>query len=156
MALVVGNRVRPRLTSSTLGAVSRLQPQPPTLGVVTQVTDGDPDVILATFAETGITFSNNASALVPTGCRDDALDLIEAPSDLIRTTYMNKVVVGLRAVDPAPPLPVPDLNVYSQEYIGRVVDVFNVNGVATVLIKSLSNGMYYELPIVRVRLLTNR
>ena len=147
MALAVGDRVRPKLTSSTLsGTASRLQPQPPHIGVVTRIVAGPPNMIFATFADTGLTFTINASSLSPNGVREDALDPITAPSDLVRNTYIDKVVVGLKS---------DALSVYSSFYVGKVVDVYNVSGVATVLVRT-SLGMYYELPITRISIVPNR
>ncbi len=154
MAIAVGDRVRPKLTSATLVA-GHLNPQPPVLAVVTRIvaTEGA-DLIIATVADNGITWAINASALVPSGVREDALDLITAPDALTRQAFMDKVVVGLKeASDPS----VPDITVqFSNEYVGEVVDVYVVNGgTARVLIRT-ANGLYYEMPITHIALVPNR
>lgn len=153
MAIAVGDRVRPKLTSSTLGA-GHLNPQPPVLAVVTRIVAGAPNLIIATVADNGITWAINASALMASGVREDALDLVTPPDVLTRQAFMDKVVVGLKeASDPD----VPDITVqFSNEYVGEVVDVYVVNGgIARLLIRT-ANGLYYEMPITHIALVPNR
>jgi hypothetical protein len=151
MAIAVGDRVRPRLSSSALAA-SRLNPQPPILGVVTRIVAGAPNLIFATIADNGITWSINASALSPNGVSESSLDQITAPDPTIRDAFIDKVVVGFRSAI-SDPLDLSEQ--YTSEYIGIVVDVYNVNAVATVLIKT-QTGVFYELPITRVAILPFR
>jgi hypothetical protein len=149
----VGDRVRPKLTTAgVLGSVSRLNPQPPCIGVVTKVVSGGegPDTIYATFDVPGGSSANtvtvNASNIQAAGVTEDALDVITAPNAILRASIIDKMVVGLKT----------DLKtVYSSEYIGKVVDFYNVNGLATVLVLS-DQGLYYELPFTRIQVVTNR
>lgn len=152
MAIAVGDRVRPKLSSATL-AVGHLNPQPPVLAVVTRIVAGVPNLIIATVADNGITWAINASALQTSGVREDALDLITAPDAITRAAFMDKVVVGLKeASDPN----VPDITVqFSNEYVGEVVDVYVVNGSTRVLIRT-TLGLYYEMPITNIALVPNR
>jgi len=153
MAIAVGDRVRPKLTSSTLVA-GHLNPQPPVLAVVTRIVAGSPNLIIATVADNGITWAINASALATSGVREDALDPITAPDVPTRQAFMDKVVVGLKeASDPS----VPDITVqFSNEYVGEVVDVYVVSGgTARVLIRT-ATGLYYEMPITHIAPVPNR
>lgn len=151
MAIAVGDRVRPRLTSSTLSA-SRLNPQPPILGVVTFIVAGAPNKIFATVADNGITWTVNASTLSPAGVSESSLDQITAPDPTVRDAFIDKVVVGFKSAVSDPP----DLSdQFASEYIGIVVDVYAVNSVQTVLIRT-SSGMFYELPYTRVAFLPFR
>lgn len=152
MAIVVGDRVRPKLTSTTLGT-DHLNPQPPVLAVVTRIEAGAPDIIFATVADNGTTWSNNASAIQAQGVRADALDQITSPDAAVKQAFMDKVVVGMKST---PAAGQPEIEVqYSSEYVGEVVDVFNVNGSARVLIRT-NAGLYYELGFTRVSVLPNR
>lgn len=151
MAIAVGDRVRPKLSSTTLAA-NRLNPQPPVIGVVTRIVAGSPNSIFATIAENGITWSINASTLSPNGVSESSLDQITAPNGTIRDAFIDKVVVGFRS---AVSDPIDLSEQYSSEYIGIVVDVYNVNGVASVLVKT-GSGMFYELPVTRVAILPFR
>jgi hypothetical protein len=149
MAIAVGDRVRPRLSSTgTLGLVSRLNPQPMVWGVVTMVVDGGeaPDTIYATIDEPRVTVTINPSALRPAGVSADALDLLAAPDATLRAAIIDKMVVGLEADAETE---------WSSEYIGKVVDFFTLNGVPTVVVLT-GAGLYYELPFTRIKLVTNR
>jgi hypothetical protein len=152
MAIAVGDRVRPRLSSTTPAlSPTRLTPQPPVLAVVTQLLA---DLVNAVVAENGITWTINASTVVATGVPATALDQLTPPNTVERDTYIDKVVVGLKqTADPN----VPDITVqYSSEYVGVVVDVYRVNGVLSVLIRAINSGMFYELPATRVSIAPNR
>lgn len=149
MAIVVGDRVRPKLSSlGGLGLVSRLNPQPMVWGVVTRVVSGGegPDTIYATFDEPRVTVTINPSSLQPAGVLEDALDVLTAPDATLRAAIIDKMVVGLEpdAVTP-----------WSSEYIGKVVDFFTLNGVPTVVVVTAS-GLFYELPFTRIQVVTNR
>jgi hypothetical protein len=113
---------------------------------VTKITAGAPNTIFATFADTGLTFTINASSLQVAGVPETALDPITAPNDIERNTYIDKVVVGLKS-DAA--------SVYSSFYVGKVVDVYRINNVLSVLIRT-SLGMYYEHPVTRIVIVPNR
>jgi hypothetical protein len=140
MAIAVGDRVRPRLSSSTLGAF-QLNPQPPVLAVVTRVIALEgPNDIVATVAENGITWAMNASTLAPEGVDESSLDQITAPDTATREAFIDKVVVGVKS---------DGTTEYGAEYIGVVIDVYVVNGTAAVLVKT-QTGLFYELPATRV------
>jgi len=143
MAFVVGDRTRPRLSSTApLLSSFRLNPQPPVFAVVTRIIAGGegPDDIIGTVAENGITWANNASTVQPAGVDENSLDLITAPDATTRDAFVDKFVVGLQ----------PDGETeYAAEYRGVVVDVYIVNGVASVLVKT-ATGLYYELPVTRI------
>ena len=133
------------MSSSALASFI-LNPQPPVLAVVTQITTGPPDKVFATVAENGITWSINASSLSPNGVDAASLDQITAPDPTTRDALIDKYVVGLEA----------DLETqYSFEFSGTVIDVYVVNGVSTVLVKT-ATGFFYELPVTRISVLTNR
>jgi len=142
MAFAAGSRARVKLTSAAFtGAFGLLQPQPPLIGVVTDVTG------------TTITVDmGNGTALVEDQTvLDEIGDAPVAPLN-IRDLYIDKVVNGW-ITPPAPPVAgVP----YSSSYTGRVVDVYTVNAAVYVLIQSLLNGMFYELPMANVNVLAGR
>jgi len=141
MAFVAGDRVRVKLSTVGSLAPGTLQPQPPLVGVVTAAAAGVNDV----------TFSGQEAL---TGVPDAALDKItDTASPIPRDVFLDKVVVGILTAATATKPLVP----YSDAYIGRVVDVYDVNnGTTKVLIRSLSNGMYYELPFASVFVLGDR
>jgi len=136
---VAGQRARVKLTSAAFtGAFGLLQPQPPLIGVVTDVTG------------TTITVDmGNGTAIV-----EDAtnLDEIGDVTTLDRDIYIDKVVNGW-ITPPSPPAAGVS---YSSSYTGRVVDVYTVNAAVYVLIRSLLNGMFYELPDANINVLANR
>jgi hypothetical protein len=142
MAFVAGDRVRVKLSTVGSLAPGTLQPQPPLVGVVTAAAPGVNDV----------TFSGQEAL---TGVPDAALDKItDTASPIQLAVFLDKVVVGIAVPATATKPLVP----YSDAYIGRVVDVYDVNapGSTKVLIRSLSNGMYYELPFPSVHPLEDR
>lgn len=140
MAIGVGSRVRPKLTSAAFTGVSGLlQPQPPKFGRVTKLTVTVADVLV----EDGETVNVDVSAL----------DEITTPHQTILDTFIDKVVVGLisAATATAPEVP------FNNGFVGRVVDVFTVGGSQIrVLIRSLTNGMFYEMPFNLVGIRTDR
>lgn len=149
MAIAVNDRVRTRLTATGVLSASRLQPQPPRIGVV-QLIDGGGNVH-ATF-ESGL-------SLEPSGVIPAALDLLTAPSSTtVRDTFIDKMAVGI--ITPAS-LGVLEVD-YSAEFIGKVVDVYGVAPAGTgtpvdhVLIETTPGGMFYELPATEVNPLGNR
>lgn len=133
------------MSSSALSSFI-LNPQPPVLAVVTQITTGPPDLVFGTVAENGITWTNNASNLSANGVDSLSLDQITAPDALTRAALIDKFVVGLKDDGETQ---------YSFEFAGTVIDVYVVNGVASVLVKT-STGFFYELPVIRILILPNR
>lgn len=109
---------RARVKLTSTAFTGALQPQPPLIGVVTDFAAG------VAYVDMG-----NGTVLVE---NVTVLDLIEAPAAPVRDAYIDKVVNGAG---------------YSSSYTGRVVDVYDVNAIPSVLIQSLLNGMFYELPI---------
>lgn len=140
MAFAIGSRARVRLVQTgVLG--TPLNPQPPVLGVVTQLDTPNPgDVTVA----------------VPWGAEyteDEAfLDEIKEADALTRGAFVDKVVSAWIT----PPSSGVDGVPYSDPYTGRVVDVYYLNGSPAVLILSLSTGMFYELPIAAVHVIGDR
>lgn len=128
MAFAVGNRARVKLSSAAL-AVGTLQPQPPLLGLVTQVSGSNITV----------TFAGAAPALVVDAA---FLDQIEDALLATRQAWLNKVVLPTAYTDPG--------------YTGRVVNVTLVDTVATALVRCLSNGLYYEMPVTLLTVLEDR
>jgi hypothetical protein len=124
-----GQRVRVKLTSAAFtGVYGLLQPQPPLVGVVTDVTTGTATVDMG----------NGTTLAVAT----TVLDEVSAPSTTtVRDTYLDKIVNGVG---------------YTSSYTGRVVDVYGVNGADSVLVQALANGMFYELLVAEVAVLANR
>jgi hypothetical protein len=140
MAAALGDRVRVKL-SSAVPALSPnvLQPQPPTIGIVTLL--GSP---------LQVAFAGKSLAAVP----EADLDVLKVTSALLRDEVIDKVVTGIRVPATATTPAIP----YSSEYTGRVVDIYDVDSVnnTQVLIRTLSNGAYYELPFLKVLPLENR
>lgn len=135
MAIAVGDRVRPKLTSATLGTISRLQPQPPKLGTVSRVSGGN---VWATFADAGMTLGT-------AGVLAGALDQITSTSSVTRNALIDQVVVGLKASGA----------VYNDAFVGKVVDVYDVDGITKVLIRT-ELGLFYELPSTQISILQGR
>jgi len=133
------------MSSSALSSFV-LNPQPPVLGVVTEIVTGPPDTAIATIADNGITWAINASNLSPLGVDVASLDQITAPDALTRAALIDKFVVGVAD----------DFETqYSFEFAGTVIDVYVVSGVASVLVKT-PTGFFYELPVTRILILPNR
>jgi len=131
MPFAVGNRTRIKLSSAALLA-GTLQPQPPVLGVVTKVV--------------GTTISITVPGQAAVAALDASfLDQITDTLAATRNLYIDQVVTGSIAGQP-----------YVDAYTGRVVDVYDVDGVTKVLICSLFNGMYFELPVTSVTVLGGR
>jgi hypothetical protein len=140
MAFAAGDRCRTRLTSAALGLLSRVQPQPPRLAVVTRAAGGP--LIFATY-ENGQTLG--------AGVVDTVLDkLTEVPAPT-KTAFLDKMVVGTDA----------NGNEFSAEFIGQIVDLYTVQPGATGattdrgLIKTAS-GLFYEMVLTQVLVLGNR
>ena len=143
MVFVVGNRARVRLSSTALAA-GVLCPQPPLLGVVIAIAGGggDADNITVSLADGREIIVHGAF-----------LDLIgDVASATIRNGFLDRVVNGWITPPNPPAAGVP----YMAAYTGRVVDVYTVNDASTVLVKTLQNGTYYELPVANVNILGDR
>lgn len=138
MAFAPGVRARVKLSGPSLLAGS-VNPQPPLIGVV--------QTYIAPLV--GLLMEDGRTLTV-----DEAfLDEINPTAALLANTLIDKVVVGTAVPGTATTAPVP----YSDEYIGRVADVYNVGlSIANVLVCSLSNGMYYELAYADVIPLEDR
>jgi hypothetical protein len=134
MAFAVQDRVRVKLTSAAFtGASGLLQPQPPLFGRITTLVGTTADVL----TEQGDTLQALTTFL----------NQITAASLAFRQALLYKIVVGLASASgPA----------FGDAYVGRVVDVFVSDGDTRVLIKTLSNGMYYEVPATMVAILGDR
>lgn len=137
-----GNRARVKLSGLGLASGS-VNPQPPLVGVVQAIDAPAADAVTVLMEDGRLLQVDNYGAL----------DKITATASLVVNIYLDKVVNGW-AVQPAANVAgVP----YSDEYIGRVVDVYDLPVLGThVLIRSLSNGMYYELPFASVFPLEDR
>jgi len=131
MAFTVGDRARVKLSSAALAA-GTLQPQPPLIGLVTKVVG----------TTITVTFGGAADGLA---VDDDFLDDITDTASVTRDAMLDKVVTGMLGATE-----------YASAYTGRVVDIYDVDGATKVLIKSLLNGMYYELPIADVSIMGDR
>src|SRR5260221_8457757 len=80
MAIAVGDRVRGRLTSAALGAVSRLQPEPPVLGVCTRVNGGGVSLVFKKGeGPAGATEGNPAGVAKTTPSSSPALGPLPGP-----------------------------------------------------------------------------
>lgn len=133
MAFAVQDRVRVKLTSAAFtGNSGVLQPQPPRFGRITKLVGTTADVI----TEEGDTTQTDTAFL----------DQVTAASSAFREALLYKIVVGLKSTSGPQ---------YGAAYVGRVVDVF-VTDVPRLLIKTLSNGMYYEVPATLVDILKDR
>jgi hypothetical protein len=138
MAFAPGVRARVKLAGLGLSSGS-VNPQPPLVGVVQSYAAP----VVVALMEDGRLLTTN----------DTFLDEIVATPSLIANIYLDKVVVGVAVAATATTAFVP----YSDEYIGRVVDVYDIGvGSTRVLIRSLSNGMYYELAAADVHVLEDR
>lgn len=128
MAFAPGVRARVKLAGLGLSSGS-VNPQPPLVGVV------------QSYAAPAVVVLMEDGRLLTTD--DTFLDEIVATAPLVANQYLDKVVVGIAVPATATTAAV----LYSDEYIGRVVDVYDVGfaGATKALIRSLSNGMYYEL-----------
>jgi len=126
MAFAPGVRARVKLAGLGLPSGS-VNPQPPVIGVV------------QSYAAPVVVVLMEDGRLLTTD--DTFLDEITAEIPQVSNLYLDKVVVGIAVPATATTAAV----LYSDEYIGRVVDVYKVRPVLTVLVRSLSNGMYYEL-----------
>jgi hypothetical protein len=127
MAFAVGDRARVRLSSAALLA-GTLQPQPPLIGLVQDVTG---TTIKVSFGGAAAGITVDAAFL------DQITDL--APN--IRNALIDKVVLGLG---------------YQSAYTGRVVDAYIVDGDFKVLVQVLENEMFYELLFLNVDILGDR
>lgn len=140
MAFTVGSRARVKLTQAVVfpGALSQLNPQPPTIGVVT---DNTPTMhVIAVPGAASFTED------------ETFLEEITTAAQIVRDAMIDKVVTGqISAASPGVAAVL-----YTEPYTGRVVDVYNVSASPKVLIRSLSNGMYYELPFAQVMPLGDR
>jgi hypothetical protein len=127
MAFAPGVRARVKLAGLGLFSGS-VNPQPPLVGVVQSYAAPVVVVLMedGRLLTTDDTFLDEITATLPTS---------------FVNTLLDKVVVGI-AAPAAPPLAAV---LYSDEYIGRVVDVYSVGGTPKALVCSLSNGMFYEL-----------
>lgn len=127
MAFAVGDRARVRLSSAALSD-SKVQPQPPRIGVVTRVVGGPPDVIDLVF-EDGKVLNIAATFL------DEVRDAQAATI----TAFQGRVAVGTRASAQ-----------FSQALRGNVIDLYGIDpggaGAFTdfVLIKP-KTGPWYEV-----------
>jgi hypothetical protein len=126
MAFAPGVRARVKLAGLGLSSGS-VNPQPPLVGVVQSY--AAPVVVV--LMEDGRLLTAD----------DTFLDEITAEIPQVSNLYLDKVVVGIAVPATATTAAV----LYSDEYIGRVVDVYKVGPVLTVLVRSLSNDMFYEL-----------
>ncbi len=129
-----GIRVRVKLVSAAFtGAFGFLQPQPPIFGRLTALSGSTAEVL------------TERGRVVRVGT--SSLEEIQAASQLTLETWLDKIVVGrLTPVGPR----------FGDGYIGRVAGVFVVAGSIRVLIKLLTNGMYYEMPQDLVQLVKGR
>jgi len=119
--------VRVKLTSAAFtGANGLLQPQPPLFGRVTAFNSPAADIA----TEDGRSLSADASSLD---------EIIAANSTQIQT-WLDQVVVGVRS----------DGQQFTDGFTGRVVGLFTIGSELRLLIRSLTNGMYYELPATSV------
>jgi hypothetical protein len=134
MPVAVGNRVRVKLATTVTATV---QPQPPTIGVATKKTATTID---AAFAGKSINVD------------ETHLEAITESDVTVRGIYIDKVVTGIIAAATATKPLVP----YVSEFTGRIVDVYNVDAAPRMLVRALSNGMYYELPLASVHILEDR
>lgn len=138
MAFAVGDRCRVRLTSTALAA-SRVQPQPPLIGVVTRMNGGAASIV---FADGTVLLAVNPAFL----------EKLTAPSADERNAVIDKIVNG---VNPAG-------DQFSSEMTGRVVDVYGVQpgasgDVATrVLVQTLNDGPYYEMAYTDLMVIEDR
>jgi hypothetical protein len=129
-----GSRARVKLSGASLSA-GAVNPQPPRIGVVQAGTPPNaPTDVIPVMMENGTLISVQAQFL----------DEILPTNPTLAKQFVDKVVNGWQVVPTTTAAGVP----YTDDYIGRVVDVYDINspGSTRVLIRSLSNGMYYELP----------
>jgi hypothetical protein len=125
-----GDRARVKLSGLGLSSGS-VNPQPPLVGVVQKIDSPAPDAVTV-LMEDGRLLQVDSYTF---------LDKITPTPSVIANTLLDKVVNGIAVPATATTAAVP----YSDEYIGRVGDVYDVNLTTKALIRSLSNGMYYEL-----------
>ncbi len=132
MAIAVGDRVRVRLTSAALGAVSRLQPEPPVLGVCTRVNGGAVSVLF----KNGQALAG-ATEVIPAG-----LDKLTDASSPTVAALQGRMVVGISAQGQR----------YHDPFIGTVDSMYTVQPGGSgateerVLIKT-ATGLYYEVAV---------
>jgi hypothetical protein len=136
MSVAVGNRVRVKLAITASVGVA-VQPQPPTIGIATRKVATTID---AAFAGKSINVD------------ETHLEAITESDVTVRGIYIDKVVTGIIAAATATKPLVP----YVSEFTGRIVDVYNVDAAPRMLVRALSNGMYYELPLASVHILEDR
>jgi hypothetical protein len=139
MAFAPGRRARVKLSNGVVLVAGAVQPQPPLLGVVQVVAGLLATDLITVLMEDGRLLTVEAQFL----------DEITDTNSVIRDSLIDKVVNGWITA-PNPPLTAGVS--YSSEYTGRVVDVYDLADPfgTRVLIRSLSNGMYYELPYASV------
>ena len=126
-----GDRARVRLAAVGLLSGS-VNPQPPIIGVVQKIDSPAADAVTVLMEDGRL-------------LQVDNYNLLDKITPTLPTSFANtlfdKVVVGIAV----PATTTTAAVLFSDEYIGRVVDVYDVGGTSRVLVRSLSNGMYYEL-----------